>query len=39
MEENNNSNEVDPIKTDISDSSYLFDNDDAIIIDLKRNKK
>lgn len=35
----NNSNEVDPIKTDISDSSYLFDNDDAIIIDLKRNKK
>ena len=28
--------EIDPIKTDTSDSSFLFDNDDAIIVDLKR---
>jgi len=32
----NNSSEIDPIKTDTSDSSFLFDNDDAIIVDLKR---
>ena len=30
----NNSAEIDPIKTDTSD--FLFDNDDAIIVDLKR---
>ena len=35
----NNSNEIDPVKTDFSDSSYLFDNDDAIIVDIKKNKK
>ena len=32
----NNSAEIDPIKTDTSDSNFLFDNDDAIIVDLKR---
>ncbi len=32
----NNSSEIDPIKTDTSDSNFLFDNDDAIIVDLKR---
>ena len=32
----NNSAEIDPIKTDTSDSSFLFDNDDAIIVDLKK---
>ena len=34
--DSNNSAEIDPIKTDTSDSSFLFDNDDAIIVDLKR---
>lgn len=28
--------DIDPIKTDTSDSSYLFDNEDAIVFDLKR---
>lgn len=32
----NNSTEIDPIKTDTSDSNFLFDNDDAIIVDLKK---
>lgn len=31
--------EVDPIKTDTSDSNFLFDNDNAIIVDLKNAKK
>ena len=32
--------EVDPINTDTSDSKYLFDNEDAIVFDLKKpNKK
>ncbi len=29
-------NEIDPVKTDNSDSSYFFDNEDAIIFDLKK---
>lgn len=32
--------EVNPINTDTSDSKYLFDNEDAIVFDLKKpNKK
>lgn len=30
--------EVDPVQTDITDSSYLFDNEDAIIFDIKNKK-
>lgn len=30
------SDEVDPIKTDKTDSNFLFNNDDAIIVDLKK---
>ncbi len=30
--------ETDPIKMDDSDSSFLFDNDSAIVVNLKRNK-
>ena len=29
-------NEIDPIQTDTSDSKYLFDNKDAIIVNLKK---
>jgi len=29
-------NEFDPVQTDTSDSSYLFDNEDAIIVNLKK---
>ena len=29
-------NEVDPIQTDVTDSKYFLDNDDAIIFDLKK---
>lgn len=32
-------NEIDPIKTDSSDSSFLFNNEDAIVFDLKRDEK
>ena len=32
-------NEVDPIKTDSTDSKYFLNSDDAIIFDLNRNKK
>ncbi len=32
-------NEVDPVKTDISDSKYFLDNDDAIVFDLNRKKE
>lgn len=32
-------NEVDPIHTDVSDSSYLFDNEDAIVINLNKKKR
>lgn len=40
--ENNNNysieHEVDPIKTDTSDSKYLFDNEDAIVVNFKPKK-
>ena len=32
-------NEIDPIQTDTTDSKYLFDNQDAIVVNLKRRKK
>ena len=32
-------NEINPIQTDITDSKYLFDNDDAVVINFKRNEK
>lgn len=32
-------NEIDPIKTDSSDSSFLFNNEDAIVFDFKRDGK
>ena len=31
--------EIDPIKTDTSDSNFLFDNQDAIVVNFKKNKK
>lgn len=31
--------EVDPIQMNVTDSTYLFDNSDAIIVDLKNKKK
>lgn len=31
-------NEINPVQTDTSDSSYLFDNEDAIIVNLKGKK-
>ena len=31
--------EIDPIQTNTSDSRYLFDNEDAIIFDFKKNKQ
>lgn len=36
FEDIDKSDEVDPIKTDTSDSSFFIDNDDAIIVDLKK---
>lgn len=32
-------NEFNPIQTDTTDSNYLFDNEDAIIVNLKNKKK
>ena len=32
-------NEIDPIQTDTSDSNYLFDNQDAIVVNFKKRKK
>ena len=29
-------NEINPVQTDVTDSSYLFDNEDAIIVNLKK---
>ena len=34
--EANAQGDIDPIKTDTTDSKFLFDNDDAIVFDLKR---
>ena len=31
--------DIDPIQTDVTDSSYFFDNEDAISFDLKKGKK
>lgn len=31
--------EIDPVQTDTTDSSYLFDNEDAIVVDFKNKKK
>ena len=31
--------EVDPIQTDTSDSKYLFDNEEAIVVNFKNKKK
>ena len=32
-------NEVNPVQTDTTDSSYLFDNEDAIVVNFKNKKK
>lgn len=32
-------NEINPIQTDVTDSKYLFDNEDAIIVNFKSGKK
>ena len=32
-------NEFDPVQTDNTDSKYLFDNEDAIVVNLKKSKK
>ena len=34
--DSNNSAEIDPIKTDTSDSKYLFDSEDAIVFNFKK---
>ena len=31
--------EIDPVQTDTTDSSYLFNNEDAISFDLKNKKE
>ena len=31
--------EINPVQTDTTDSRYLFDNDDAVVINFKRNEK
>lgn len=31
--------EIDPVQTDTTDSSYLFDNEDAIVVNFKNKKK
>ena len=36
---NDDRNEFNPVQTDTSDSSYLFDNEDAIVVNLKNKKK
>lgn len=37
FDDEDSATEVDPIKTDTSDSKFLFDNEDAIVINLKKN--
>ena len=32
-------NEFDPVQTDVTDSKYLFDNQDAIVVNLKKKNK
>ena len=31
-------NEFNPVQTDTTDSSYLFDNQDAIVVNFKKKK-
>lgn len=31
-------NEINPIQTDVTDSKYVFDNEDAIVVNLKKKK-
>ena len=31
-------NEFDPVQIDTTDSKYLFDNEDAIVVNLKKKK-
>lgn len=35
----NSDGQIDPIQMNVTDSTYLFDNSDAIIVDLKNKKK
>lgn len=32
-------NEIDPVQTDTTDSNYIFDNEDAIVVNLRNKKK
>ena len=32
-------NEINPVQTDTTDSNYLFDNEDAIVVNFKNKKK
>lgn len=32
-------NEINPVQTNTTDSNYLFDNEDAIIVNFKNKKK
>lgn len=32
-------NEINPVQTDTTDSNYIFDNEDAIVVNLKNKKK
>ena len=34
-----NSDEINPIQTDTTDSKYIFDNQDAIVVNLRKKKK
>lgn len=36
--DSNRIDEIDPIKTDTTDSTFLFDNEDAIVVDFKNKK-
>ena len=36
---NDERNEFNPVQTNTSDSSYIFDNEDAIVVNLKKKKK
>ena len=31
-------NEINPVQTDTTDSNYVFDNEDAIVVNLKNKK-
>ena len=32
-------NEIDPIQTDTTDSGFQFDNENAVVVNLKKGKK